>query len=87
MSPETRSIGVFLLVCTLIADGSTYANEVLDSGARLLSIGMQTFQSHLRRGTLNNSIFVCILKVVNVLLIVHDSRNLLLGRGVGLGGQ
>ena len=49
----------------------------------MLSVDMRTFLCQLRDGTPNNSIFF--FKVINVLLIVHDSRNLLLETSVGLG--
>ena len=52
----------------------------------MLSAALPTFRCHLRRGTPNNSIFF-FFKVIDVLLIVHDSRTLLLGTSVGLGGQ
>ena len=51
----------------------------------MLSLDMRTFLCQLRRGTPNNSIFF--LKVMNFLLIVHDSQNILLGTSIGLGGQ
>ena len=53
----------------------------------MLWADMRTFLCHLQRDTPNNSIFFNILNVINVLLIIHDSRNLLLGTSVGLGGQ
>ena len=53
----------------------------------MLSVDIRTFLCQLRHGTPNNSIFYFILKVINVLLIVHDSRNLLLGTSIGFGGQ
>ena len=53
----------------------------------MLSADLPTFCCHLRHGTTNNSIYLFILKVINVLLIVHDLQNLLLGKSFGLVGQ
>ena len=53
----------------------------------MLLADLPTFLCHLRRATPNNYIFFFILRVINVLLIVHDSRNLLLRTALALVGN